>query len=141
LLSPIPMTTPTVFLFTVVYFLLLPNSFWSPLTFVSLLMIGILSYSLGAFFKGLVGGDDGALIACLTYEAFLLPSFLASYLYPNLNALATLWPGLILMNSIINVMNTQPRLELVMISNLETLSIYFLLSIASSRLLTRRINL
>lgn len=141
LLSPIPMITPTVFLFTIVYFLLLPNSFWSSFKFVSLLMIGILSYSLGTFFKGLVGGDDGALIACLTYEAFLLPSFLASYLYPNLNALTTLWPGLMLMNSIIDIMNTQPRLELAMISSLETLIIYFLLSIASSWLLTRRVNL
>jgi hypothetical protein len=141
LLSPIPMTTPTVSLFTIVYFLLLPNSFWSFLTFVSLLMIGILSYSLGTFFKVLVGEEAGALIACLTYEAFLLPSFLASYLYPNLNVLTTLWPALMLMNSVIDITNTQPRLELALISNIETLIIYLLLSIVSSWILTRRVKL
>ena len=141
LLSPIPIITPTVSLFTIVYSLLLPNSFWSFLTFVSLLMIGILSYSLGTFFKALLNEEAGALIAGLTYEAFLLPSFLASYLYPNLNALTALWPALMLMNSITDITNMQPRLELALISIIETLIVYLLLSIVSSWLLTKQVKL
>jgi len=139
--SSVIMTAPSVSLFTVVYFLLVHNNVLPFLTFIFLLVIGILSYSLGTFIKVLLNDYGGAFIVCLIYEAFLLPSLFMNYLYPDINFLTTFWPVLMLMNSVINISDTQHILELILISNFESFIIYLLLTIVSSWLLVRRVKL